>query len=81
MNKIIFVLLVSLVFVSGCLEIKETRTETADEHENITYEQQNIENSELDELSEDISDVENLDNNLDKGDLADIEYDLGNIDW
>ncbi len=81
-KKVIFMLLlISLFFVSGCLEIKETKTKNANEQENVVYEQQDIESDELDELSDEISDIENIENNLDDEDLVNLEYDLENINW
>jgi len=83
MKKITVILLsltiLAIFFVSGCLNIKETKTEPAEEQGVINYEQQ--ENNDLDELSNDISNIENLDNDLDNEDLANLEQDLKDIEW
>ncbi|MDD5086862.1 MAG: hypothetical protein PHV16_03855 [Candidatus Nanoarchaeia archaeon] len=77
-KEIFMLLLISLVFVSGCLGTTETKTENVDEQGNVVYEQGNVES---DELSDEISDIENIENNLDDEDLVNLEYDLENINW
>jgi len=79
-KRILIVLMISIIFLSGCMKIKETEKIPSDE-QIINYNQEETQNQDLEELSEDISDVENLDDDLDDEDLINLEHDLENIDW
>jgi PBP1b-binding outer membrane lipoprotein LpoB len=79
-KEILIILLIFIVFLSGCIKVKETEKVPSDE-QIIDYNQDETENQDLEDLSEDISNVENLDNDLDDDDLTNLEQDLENIDW
>ena len=77
-NKIITILtltILAIFFIAGCTK---TGIEPTPEEQPISGE---TGDEAVSEISDDISDIDVMDDDLDTGDLDNLEQDLANIDW
>jgi len=73
--------ILAMFFVAGCLKMTETETKPSDEQGVVSYEEQETGDETVDEISDDITNIDSLDDDLDNEDLDNLAQDLDNLDW